>query len=318
MIDLVAVQALLALEQHGTVVGAAGATGYTPSAVSQQIKRLERDLGVRLLEPAGRGVVLTEAGRRLAVHGARLVAEAQSAVAAVARAEGPPRGTVRLVAFSTAVRGLIAPALARAAVDWPHLHLHVVEKDPFEAVDLLAAGQADLAVVHNWVGVALHRPARLVGDEIGEDVADLLVPAGHRLEGRGTVTPADLVDEIWASTSPGTICHGWFTHMFSGFPRAPQVRFWCWEFASQVQLVQAGVAVALVPRLGRGPLPPGVVAVPVVDPVPRRVVEVLHRATSDGPALRAVTALLREFAPRGPVGCATDRHDPVARCRAGD
>ncbi len=110
------------------------------------------------------------------------------------------------------------------------------------------------------------------------------------------MTAADLLDEPWASTPVGSICHGWFTYMFAGFATSPAVRFWSWEFASQIQLVAEGVAVALVPRLGRGPLPEAVVAVPVIDPVPTRVIEVLWRdSMSASPTLRHVTDRLQRL-----------------------
>jgi DNA-binding transcriptional LysR family regulator len=82
--------------------------------------------------------------------------------------------------------------------------------------------------------------------------------------------------------------------MFAGFATPPQVRFWSWEFASQIRLVAEGVAVALVPRLGRGPLPAEVVAVPLVDPVPTRVIELLWRdSMSASPTLRHVRERLQ-------------------------
>jgi DNA-binding transcriptional LysR family regulator len=77
--------------------------------------------------------------------------------------------------------------------------------------------------------------------------------------------------------------------MFAGFSTPPQVRFWSWEFASQTRLVAEGVAVALIPRLGRGPLPSEVVAVPLIDPIPTRVIEVLWRESmSASPTLNHV------------------------------
>jgi DNA-binding transcriptional LysR family regulator len=276
MIDLVALRSLLALEAHGTVSAAATATGYTPSAVSQQIKRMERDLGVDLLDRVGRGVVLTESGRLLVRHGHGILRQLETAMSGL-QAEGAVSGPVRIAAFSSAVRGLVAPLIADLAATTADLIPELVERDPPEAIDLLAAGQVDLAIVHNWVGMSLHRPDHLAGSVLGSDVADLLVHADHRLAGADSVTPADLLAEPWASTPVGSICHGWFTHMFVGFESPPQVRFWSWEFASQIRLVAEGVAVALVPRLGRGTLPEEVRAVPVTDPTPTRVIEMLWR-----------------------------------------
>ncbi len=73
MIDLVALDALRAVGTHGSVVAAADALGFTPSAVSQQVKRLEKQTGVPLLERVGRGVMLTRHGRHLVEQGTRLL-----------------------------------------------------------------------------------------------------------------------------------------------------------------------------------------------------------------------------------------------------
>jgi DNA-binding transcriptional LysR family regulator len=294
MIDLVALRSLLALDAYGTVSAAASATGYTPSAVSQQIKRMERDLDVVLLDRVGRGVVLTERGRVLVKHGRDIVRNVEAAMSGLQSEDADARGAIRIVAFSTAVRGLVAPLIADLVATSPEVVPELVERDPPEAVEMLAAGQTDLAIVHNWVGVPLHRPEYLHGCVLGRDVADLLVHRDHRLAGASGVTPGDLLAEPWASTPVGSICHGWFTHMFAGFAAPPAVRFWSWEFASQTRLVAEGVAVALVPRLGRGPLPDGVVAVPLTDPVPTRVIEVLWRESmSASPTLRHVRERLQ-------------------------
>ena len=75
MIDPVALRSLVAVERLGSVGAAASALEYTPSAVSQQIKRLESQTGVQLLERRGRGVLLTEAGRSLTESARGLLAE---------------------------------------------------------------------------------------------------------------------------------------------------------------------------------------------------------------------------------------------------
>ena len=313
MIDLVALRSLLAVAAHGTVSAAADALGYTPSAVSQQIKRMERDLGVDLLDRVGRGVVLTEQGRLLVEHGRGILHHLESAMSGL-RVDDEVRGTVRIAAFSTAVRGLVAPLLADVSATSQDLEVVLVERDPPEAVELLVAGQADIALVHSWVGVPLRRPDSLRGVRLGEDVADLLVHRDHPLAGRAPVTPADLLDEAWAVTPVGTICHRWFTHMFAGAARVPRVRYWSGEFASHVRLVAEGAAVALVPRLGRDPLPDAVCAVPVVDPVPTRVVETLWRSSmSASPAVRHVTARLHAIYGSGSTlsGMTAGRSEPA-------
>jgi molybdate transport repressor ModE-like protein len=308
MIDLAAVDALLAVERTGTVHAAARDLGYTPSAVSQQVKRLERDLGARLLDREGRGVVLTAAGRRVVEEGRVLREQVESLRARLHDAGARPTGTVRLGSFSTAVRGVVAPLVARVREDVPDLRLVVEEAEPWDAVAAVAAGTLDLALVHHWEGVGLALPPSLRAEELFRDEADVLVHASSPLAGRPALTPADLLDETWVCTPDGTICYEWFCHMFAREPRVPRIDFRCLEFASQVEVVAQGLAVALVPRLGRGPLPADVVAVPVREPVPTRPVTVVWRATmTDSPAVRYLRERLRSGGTPGgrrPLGSA--------------
>lgn len=295
MMDLAALQSLVAVEATGSVAAAATELGFTPSAVSQQIKRLERDLAVPLLERAGRGVVLTRQGRALVEDGRQVLAAVEEAAARARRHDDAVTGAVRLVAFSTAVRGLVAPVLAAVGRSAPGVTLSLTEQDPADAVATVAGGRADLGVVHNWVGVPLHLPPHLEVEVLGGDVADVLVHRSHPLAGRDRVTPGELLDETWVSTGVGTICHAWFLHMYAGFPRPPRVAYWAGEFASHLRLVEEAGAVALVPRLGRGPLPAAVVALPVTDPVPARHVQaVWRRSQGASPALQHVLAALRD------------------------
>jgi DNA-binding transcriptional LysR family regulator len=302
MIDLVALQSLMGVAERGTVGAAAESLGYTPSAVSQQIKRLERNLGFELLERVGRGVVLTEPARLLVAEGHRLLGELEAVESRLDRNAGKLHGSIRMAAHATAIRGIVAPALATLGESAPDLDVTLVERDPPDAVDLLVTGQVDIAVVHNWVGVSLHVPRGIDQREIGADVADVLINRANPLSRRKSLTAKDLLEQRWAVTPVGTICHAWFVQMFAGFSQTPTVRYWSPEFDSHVALVQAGLAVALVPRLGRSPLPGAVVAVPVRDPVPTRQVLVLRRATmASSPALEHIAEALvaqRPFAAR--------------------
>ena len=97
--------------ERGTIVAAAAALGYTPSAVSQQLATLEREAGVALLDRTARTAELTDSGRRLAAHAERILALVEEAEADLAGRE--PSGRVAVTAFATAAIAF-APALARA------------------------------------------------------------------------------------------------------------------------------------------------------------------------------------------------------------
>lgn len=298
MIDLAAVRSLLAVHQHGSVVAAADALGFTPSAVSQQVKRLERQQGAELLERVGRGVVLTDVGRLLAERGSRVLDELES-LENLTREGGRPQGAFHVSSFATAHRGLLAPALARLGAEAPDLHTTVVEADPRDVVSQVARGSADAGIVHDWESVHLEIPPGLDSQLLLEDRADLVVHRDHDLAARASVSPRELVHEPWVCTPAGTICHDWLVRMFAHHALRPELRYIDPEYATHVALAAEGVAVALVPRLGRGRLPDEVVAVPVVDPVPtRRVALVWRRATTANPARRLLADVLLDVARR--------------------
>jgi DNA-binding transcriptional LysR family regulator len=293
MIDLGALVALRAVAMRGSVVGAAETLGFTPSAVSQQIKRLERQTGVPLLERVGRGVILTRHGRHLVDQGGRLLTDLEELEAGLRRQASAVSGRLRLTAFSTAMRGLIAPLARDLAVTYPDLALSLTEREPWETVELVATGQTDLGVVHRWGDVPLAIPEHVAADVVGHDLAEVIVPGGHRLATAAYVTPADLADEAWIATPTHTICREWLHRMYVGTGRVPRIVHECMEFDSQLALVRAGLGVALVPRLGRSPLGDDLVAVPTKDPEPvREIVAVRRCSMVDSPAIRAVVRAL--------------------------
>ncbi len=302
MIDLAALASLRAVDAHGSVVAAAAALGFTPSAVSQQVKRLEKQTGVALLERVGRGVMLTEQGRRLIDDGARLLAELEQIESGLQRATGTVTGRLRVAAFSTAMRGLVARCVRDLLDRHPDLSLVLTEREPWDTVDLVASGQQDLGIVHTWGDVPIHLPDHLVATTVARDVADVIVPRSHHLASRARVSPRDLVDEPWIATPEGSICRQWLMRMYDGTGHAPRISHVAMEFDSHLALVGAGLGIALVPRLGRTVLPDTVVAVAAHRPVPSREITVVHRRSmSDSPAVRAVVTALRGDRP-GVVG----------------
>ncbi len=293
MIDLAALGSLQAVATHGSVVAAADALGFTPSAVSQQVKRLEKQTGVPLLERVGRGVMLTDHGRHLVDAGARLLADLEAVESGLHLRAGAVSGHLRLTAFSTAMRGLVAPVVRDLRDAHPDLTLALTEREPWDTVDLVATGQSDLGVVHRWGDLSIAIPDHLTATLVAHDVADVIVRVDHPLAARDRVSPRDLVDQGWIATPDGTICREWLTRMYAGTGRLPRIAHTAMEFDSHLALVRAGLGIALVPQLGRQPLGDELVAVPAHDPEPTRDVIAVHRRSmADSPAVRAVLRAL--------------------------
>src|SRR6478609_4172321 len=291
MIDLAALTSLRAVDTHGSVVGAADALGFTPSAVSQQVKRLERQTGVPLLERVGRGVILTDHGRHLVDAGGRLLADLEQVESTLHQRAGAVAGHLRVTAFSTAMRGLIAPVVRDLRDAHPDLTVSLTEREPWDTVDFVASGQSDLGVIHRWGDVPISVPDHLTSTVVAHDVADVIVHRDHPLATRERVAPRDLVDEGWIATPEGTICRQWLTRMYAGTGRLPRIAHTSMEFDSHLALVRAALGIALVPRLGRQPLGEELVAVPAHDPEPTRDVIAVHRRSmAASPAITAVLA----------------------------
>jgi len=294
MIEIAAVRALRSVAALGSLARAAEELGFTASAVSQQIKRLERQVGVPVLAPSGRGVVLTPAGRAL-VEAAPAVFAALERCTEAARsvAQGAPSGVLRLVAFSTALRGLVAPVLPRLAGSCPRLRVHLTELDPGPALHAVEAGTADLAVVHDADGLPAPLPPSLTRRHLCMDVGDLVVRRAHPLARLDRpVSDADLAGHAWVTSPPGTVCHQWFRRLVAGVPGEPEVRHLVDDFATQLVLVAADDVVALVPRLARPPLGKGLVALGLHRPPRREVDAAWRRSAAASPAIRAAVAQL--------------------------
>lgn len=293
MIDLDALASLRAVDDHGSVVAAAAVLGFTPSAVSQQVKRLERQTGVPLLERVGRGVLLTRHGRHLVDRSTRVLADLEELQAGLHRQAGTVAGRLRLTAFSTAMRGLIAPALPRVLATHPDLEVSLTEREPWDTVELVATGQTDIGVVHSWGDLPIAVPDHVTRTPLADDLAQVILPRDHPLAGRPVLTPRDLLDEAWIATPEGSICRQWLIRMYDGTGRLPRIAHVAMEFDSHLALVRAGLGIALVPELGRAPLGDGLVAVPAAEPVPSRQVVALHRRSmTDSPAITAVLSAL--------------------------
>ncbi|WP_340383636.1 LysR family transcriptional regulator [Streptomyces sp. SS7] len=293
MLNLERLRTLDALARHGSVSGAAAGLHITTSAVSQQLAKLEREVGQRLLAKHGRGVRLTDAGRLLAEHAARILSQVELAQSDLEARRGQVAGELRISAFPTAARGLFPVALAELRKAHPALRLRSCELEPENGVAGVVRGDLDLAVVLDWYNKPMPVPDGLVKAPVLDDPADVAMPAGHPLAGRDEVDLAEFAGDEWITWGEGEFCHEWLMFTLRSRGVEPIVGHRAAETHTQLGLVAAGLGVCIVPLLGRDPVPEGVVLVPLKQRV-RRHVYVVWRADADRrPSIRAAVAALK-------------------------
>ncbi|GGK79764.1 LysR family transcriptional regulator [Planomonospora parontospora subsp. parontospora] len=293
MLDLNRLKALHAVSVYGSVGAAAEALMVTPSAVSQQLAKLERETGATLLERSGRGVRLTDAAGLLADHAERILALVETAEADFEALRGEVVGRLGIGAFPTAARGLLPQALVRLRERHPDLTLRLHEREPERMVREVSRGELDLAVIQDWMNRPLAVPEGLSRATLFDDIADVVLPVGHPLAGRAEIELSELSGERWISGSPGTVCHDWLVYTLRAAELEPEITCMADEYPTQLALTAVGQGCAIVPRLGRDLLPPGVRAVPIRPRPIRRIYAVWRSDAARRPAIRAAVDALR-------------------------
>ncbi|MEW2250484.1 MULTISPECIES: LysR family transcriptional regulator [unclassified Streptomyces] len=305
MLNLERLRTLDAVARHGSVSGAAEGLHITTSAVSQQLAKLEREVGQQLLAKHGRGVRLTDAGRLLAEHAGRILSQVQLAQSDLEAQRGRVAGELRLSAFPTAARGLFPAALAALRAEHPALRIRSCELEPEAGIRGVVRGDLDLAVVLDWYNKPMPLPDGLVKASVLDDPADVALPAGHPLAGRAEVDLGEFAEDEWITWGEGEFCHEWLMYTLRSRGIEPIVGHRAGETHTQLGLVAAGLGVCIAPLLGRHPVPEGVVTVPLRQRV-RRHVYVVWRADADRrPSIRAAVEALRTAAERVEGAAAT-------------
>ena len=262
-LDAHALRVVRAVNETGSITAAAAALGYSQPAVSQQLNRLERRLGLAVVERVGRGVRLTEAGLVLARHAVTVASALDAAAGEIAELQGLRSGLVRLAAFPSASATLVPSLLARMKARHAEISITYLEAEPPEAVSAVRENRADLAITFSYPGdrVDPHRASAqgLRVATLRRDEMLLVLPVGHPLAtgAPGTIDrPAvdhaaidlgDLADENWVAGCPR--CRGHLLDLCDRRGFAPRISYETDNVAAVFGLVEAGIGVALLPAL---------------------------------------------------------------------
>ncbi len=305
MINIERLRTLEAIATHGSVSAAAAALHLTTSAVSQQMARLEAELGEQLLERQGRGVRLTDSAEVLVEHARKILRMVEVAKADLEARRDAVVGNLQIGAFASAVRGLGVEVVRRLQEAHPDLAVALHELEPDEAVPRVLRGDLDLAILQDWMNQPLRVPDQLERSPLMDDEADVALPASHPLADRERVSLSELVDEPWIGFTEGWVCHQWLITTMRSQGHQPVIAHSASEYASHLEFVAAGLGLSVIPRLGRKSVPEGVRMVAVDPPLQRHIYGVWRCDAARRPSIRAALDTFRSVARECTAAAAT-------------
>jgi DNA-binding transcriptional LysR family regulator len=344
MLDVTRLRVLVAVARHGSVTAAAHALNYAQPSVSHHLARLEAETGTKLIQRAGRGIRLTDAGRLLAERAVEVIGRLDAAENELAVFAGLRAGRLRLAAFPSALSTIVPAAAAILQERHPSVDLWLTEAEPPEAVRMLRAGYVDVALVFRHEaadgGRAGARDTTAALAKAGED--DDLVPVTEREDLRAQVLfseavhlimpdtavcggeppLAPAVTELWAADLARLAEYRWIAgcdrcreHLLlqcasAGF--TPRISFTTDDFVAAQALVTAGLGVTLLPGLAlRAARNPGVRTARLRG-TRRCVVAVRYGEPPDPPATAVLLDALRLAAGGAPSGVEAPSAEPVS------
>lgn len=292
-LDVRRLRVLREVARRGTLAAAADALAFTPSAISQQLRALEREAGIGLLEKEGRSVRLTPAAWTLVRRTDAIVAELEGARADLDVVAEEEAGTLAVAAFATGIVALLAPALTRLTSTRPALTTRVTEvADGPGALAELPLGDHDLVLAHEYDFRPLAPDPAIERIPLLDEPMMLVRPPGE-----GGERIADFADHPWACSPLDTDCGQAELTACRAAGFEPRVAFQGIEFDSHLAMVAAGLVVTLVPRLGltQSTIPVDAV-VPRDQAIRRRIFAAIRRGTATRPAVAALLDALTEVA----------------------
>ncbi|KQU46707.1 LysR family transcriptional regulator [Rhodococcus sp. Leaf278] len=271
----------LAVAEEGSVTAAAEKLRVAQPSVSQQIRSLEKELGVQLFVRTSRGLSLTVAGRAFVKEASIAVSAARRARAAATACSGTVAGELVVVVETGLGMCQLPRAIGELRRRYPGLEVTLYEESDPQAIDrLVRTGEADLVLSSDY---GHYDPNATV---IGVESYVVLLSGGHPLLSRKVLTLKELAPQPWVRLRRGSARDDVITHALRSHSLSVSTVARASQLATAVKLASEGLGVTLIPASA---VPPGYghLARPIDPPVSHAV-----RASVRSPSGPAESALL--------------------------
>ena len=286
----------IALADHLHFGRAAAASFVSQPTLSTQIRKLEEELGVPLVERAPRNVMLTPAGREVAARARRVMADVEQMREAARRSQDPEAGRVTLGLFPTLGPYLLPHVVPGIRTRFPQLELLLVEEKSDVLLERLQQGRLDAALLALPVG-----DDQLEVEFLFEEPFVLAVPEAHPLAGRGGISLGDLANERLLLLADGHCLRDQALDVCHMAGASEKGEFQATSLETLRQMVAANVGVTLLPALAVKPPVARSENIQLVDfrdpPPSRRIAMVWRRSSAMGGFLRELAGVLRALPP---------------------
>lgn len=312
-IDVRRLRVLQELRDRGTIAATGQALHLTPSAVSQQIAKLSREMRVPLLSRQGRRVRLTEEAHLLLVHAALISRQMEQARADLAACHDGQVGLVAIGAFASAIAGLVAPMLSVLATERPRISLTVHEAEAPDCFSHLDSGTLDIAITVDYRGGPASTEPRYHRVDLCFDPLVIAVPESHQVTASEVADLRELGQATWVTGAERGPCAEVSFAAFAMAGFTPDIRHTVNDWGAVLALVAAGTGIALVPRLAAS-AQPGVAFRPITPVAGRTIYAAVRAGSEHSPTVATVLDILRQTADkRGADPGAGLPRDPGAR-----
>lgn len=290
--DLQQLRSFVAVARHQHFTRASAELHIGQPAVSQQIRKLEAELGVQLLSRTTRAVELTDAGRLLLARTERALSELDAGLAEIAELKGLLRGRLTIGAIQWLEPYDLAGTLAGFHELHPAIEIRVVEEAAETMALSVLADRLDAAFVPMEAGL----PRGLSSETLFEDELVLVVGPGHPLAGRSEVRIKDLKEEPFVFLREGSGLRRAVEDAARAAGFSPHASFETNELSRVLALVGRGLGVSAVSRAVAEAASDPVVALRLKPSLRRKVALVWRTAHHHSPAAKAFLDYVR--APR--------------------
>ena len=276
LFDIRRLALLVEVVEQGSVTAAAETLMYTPSAVSQQLRKLEQEVGQPLLSRKSRGVVPTEAGQLLAGHARKIIAQMQAAHADLAELAGLRRGSLTIGTFPTLAGSFLPVVIRTFKKRYPAISLSVRSARFDELLDGLHSGAMGLCLLWDYPWNRFEDDSIRI-TEVFDEGTVLLVSRSHPLADRDEVSMEELRKESWivrADAHPVVEVLQRSAHD-AGFE--PAIGFLANDYQEAQAMVSVGMGVAMVPRTAVALQHPDVKVISLGASAPKRRVFLAQR-----------------------------------------